>query len=207
MQSTEFKLKENVMKSLLHVARQSIQVHLKEGRTSQVSVGPDADGELSEPRASFVTLKTMKTSQLRGCIGSLQATEPLINNVVANAQKAAFSDVRFVPITEAELTGVLIEISVLSPLHPVQLTSLEHLVQQLQPGMDGLVLSDGQHQGTFLPEVWKQLPNPHDFVSQLWLKAGLAADHWSETVQCLKYSTLSFQDAPSSTAPTLSISA
>jgi len=62
----------------------------------------------------------------------------------------------------------------------------------LRPGQDGLILQDRNARGTFLPTVWKSLPEPEEFLDQLKLKAGLSADYWSETLEVWRYSTESF---------------
>ncbi|MCL4800735.1 MAG: AmmeMemoRadiSam system protein B [Burkholderiales bacterium] len=126
---------------------------------------------LHEQRATFVTLK--RAGELRGCIGSLQARRALGVDVASNARAAAFSDPRFAPLTAAELPDTEVEVSVLS--HPVRVLFSEHreLVAQLRPGMDGLILAADERRGTFLPQVWEQLPEPEAFLAHLKRKAGL----------------------------------
>jgi len=68
------------------------------------------------------------------------------------------------------------------------------LLRQVEPGIDGLVLEFGTHRGTFLPSVWKQLPDPVRFLGQLKRKAGLAADFWSPEMRFLRYSTESWSE-------------
>jgi AMMECR1 domain-containing protein len=63
------------------------------------------------------------------------------------------------------------------------------LLAQLQPGVDGLILSEGPSRGTFLPSVWAELPTPQLFLTQLKRKAGLAADYWSPEVRIWRYTT------------------
>ena len=53
------------------------------------------------------------------------------------------------------------------------------LLRQLRPGVDGLVIMDGNRRALFLPSVWEQLPDPKTFLSHLKHKAGMAPDHWS----------------------------
>lgn len=80
----------------------------------------------------------------------------------------------------------------LSEPQPLTFDSEEDLLRQIRPGVDGLILQDGRHRGTFLPSVWESLPTPGDFLTQLKLKAGLAPDHWSDNVQIARYVTESF---------------
>jgi len=64
------------------------------------------------------------------------------------------------------------------------------LIELLCPGVHGLVFVDGHARSTFLPAVWKSLPEPEQFLSELRLKAGLARDHWSASVEVFSYQVL-----------------
>jgi hypothetical protein len=145
---------------------------------------------LQTPGASFVTLKI--AGELRGCIGSLEARQPLVNDVAHNAYAAAFSDPRFPPLTEREFSQLEFHISVLSPAEPMTFSSEADLSRQIRPGTDGLVLEEGQHRGTFLPTVWESLPGTEQFLQQLKLKAGLPVDYWSDSIKVSRYTTESF---------------
>jgi hypothetical protein len=68
------------------------------------------------------------------------------------------------------------------------------LLAQIRPGIDGLILTEGQARGTFLPSVWESLAEPRDFLNHLKRKAGLPADHWSDRVRVERYTTESFGD-------------
>jgi AmmeMemoRadiSam system protein A len=174
---------------LLELARQSIHSGVEHG--CAISVDMNAyDEPLRQPGACFVTLHI--NAQLRGCIGSLQPYRPLVDDVAANAYAAAFSDPRFPPLSAAEEPALDIHISVLSPRQAMEFGSEADLVAQLRPGIDGLVLSDGMHRGTFLPSVWESLPDPQDFLNHLKMKAGLPMDHWSTHIQVERYTTESF---------------
>ncbi len=140
---------------------------------------------LKEPGASFVTLT--RNGQLRGCIGSLQAHRPLIEDVQANAQAAAFRDPRFEPVSRAELEDIRIEVSLLSTPEAMRFSSEADALRQLRPGVDGVILECGGARGTFLPQVWEQLPEPADFIAQLKRKAGLRGDFWSDEVRLSRY--------------------
>lgn len=142
---------------------------------------------LLEPGASFVTLHLDK--RLRGCIGSLQAYQPLIADVAINAFNAAFKDPRFLPMTEVEASKISLDISVLSKPQPMRFNSEADLLSQLQPGIDGLIISDHGHRGTFLPSVWEQLPDPSTFLNHLKAKAGFPTNYWSNTLTIQRYTT------------------
>jgi AmmeMemoRadiSam system protein A len=127
---------------------------------------------------TFVTLKI--DNQLRGCIGSLSATGPMIAGVRDNALSAAFNDPRFSPLEKTELDAVQIEVSVLSEPVPLAYTDADELLARLRPGIDGVIIKKGSANATFLPQVWKQLPQPESFLSHLCVKAGLPAEQWRE---------------------------
>ena len=177
--------------TLLDIARHSIRAGLQGNGALQVDLTLQSTC-LTKPSASFVTL-TINNS-LRGCMGSLQATEALAQSVANTAYNAAFNDPRFPSLSEAEWQQTNLEISVLSEMQPFYVDSREDLFRQLQTGVDGLMLEDGQHRSTFLPKVWECLPKPELFLDQLLLKAGLPADYWSDSIRFKRYQTLSFHD-------------
>ncbi|MGH8548729.1 MAG: AmmeMemoRadiSam system protein A [Methylococcales bacterium] len=142
---------------------------------------------LTVPRATFVTL--LKNGDLRGCIGSVRATRPLVIDVARNAYAAALSDPRFDKVSAGELSALHIHISILSEPEAMSFTSESDLVNQLRPGIDGLVIEDEGRRGTFLPSVWESIPDPRTFLNQLKRKAGLAENHWSEQVKVSRYAT------------------
>lgn len=142
---------------------------------------------LAERRASFVTLKI--DAHLRGCIGTLQAIRPLIEDVEANAFAAAYRDPRFPPVAAEELAALRISIAVLSAPEPLTCDSEQELIIQLCPGIDGLIFEENNRRGTFLPAVWENLPQPRDFVRQLKRKAGLPPDYWSQNLKVYRYHT------------------
>jgi hypothetical protein len=176
---------------LLALARESIEHGLREGRPIPVDLS-GYPPVLAERRAAFVTLHDR--GALRGCIGHLQAIQPLVLDVAENAFAAAFRDPRFPPLTEPELADLAIEISVLSPPEPLTFGSEEELLQMIEPGRDGLILEAGNARGTFLPTVWESLPQPRDFLRHLKQKAGLRPDYWSDDIRISRYRTESFSE-------------
>lgn len=138
---------------------------------------------LGELGASFVTLTI--DGQLRGCIGSLLAYQPLGIDVQQNARRAAFQDRRFPPLTQGEFSQTTIEVSVLTAPERIEFTGLADAQRQLQPGIDGVTLQRDGHRATFLPQVWKQLPKPAAFLRALCEKAGLAG--WEDGVALERY--------------------
>ena len=174
---------------LLKLAADCIAFGLEHGKPQCLEPG-DYEPVLREQRATFVTLHEM--GQLRGCIGSLRALRPLVEDVCENAYAAAFRDPRFNPVDAAELDKLQISISILTPASEMSFTSEQDLIAQLRPGVDGLILRDGHRKGTFLPSVWEQLPQPTEFLQHLKLKAGLPMDYWSDSIQVSRYETESF---------------
>ncbi|TPQ25440.1 AmmeMemoRadiSam system protein A [Methylomonas koyamae] len=174
---------------LLALARHSISHGLETGRPSSVDPAQYA-GELSARRATFVTLE--RAGQLRGCIGMLEARRPLAEDVAENAFAAAFRDPRFPPLRDSELAGLDLHISVLTPAEPLPVKSEADLLQQLRPGVDGLILEEGGRRATFLPAVWDDLPEPARFLNHLKQKAGLPAAYWSDSLRFFRYTTESF---------------
>lgn len=177
--------------TLLEIARASIINGLEEGRALRVR--PD---EYPEPlraiRASFVTLR--QAGDLRGCIGHLEAFQPLIKDVADNAWAAAFRDPRFVPLRHEEFDRLDIHISLLTPPEPMRFESEADLLGQIRPGRDGLILQDGIARGTFLPSVWESLPDVQSFWMHLKRKAGLPGRHWSNTLKVFRYEAESFPE-------------
>lgn len=174
---------------LLDLAEASIRHGLEQGRPLRPDKR-DYPAVADENGACFVTLHSR--GELRGCIGSLQAHQPLLEDVAHNAYAAAFSDPRFPPLHVSELAGLEIHLSLLSPATPIAFQSEEALLQQLRPGEDGLILEEGGRRGTFLPSVWEQLPTAELFLQHLKQKAGLPTDYWSDTLKVSRYTTESF---------------
>ena len=179
--------------TLLKLARQVVRQGAEGALKGEPTVTlQQANPALTAIRASFVTLNT--AGRLRGCIGSLQAHMPLMQDVARNAYKSAFHDPRFAKVTAAEIDGLETKISVLSTPAEIRFESERHLVGILRPGTDGIILADGARRGTFLPQVWESIPTPAEFLRKLKVKAGLSADHWSPTMKAWRYGTESFGD-------------
>jgi AmmeMemoRadiSam system protein A len=155
------------------------------------AAGPNAPW-LEADGAAFVTLTL--GGELRGCIGSLEAYQPLGDDVAQNAQSAAFRDPRFPPLSAAEFGRVRIEVSVLSAPEPLAFTSEADALGQLRPGIDGVILVASGRRATFLPQVWEQLPEPATFVAHLKRKAGLPAGYWGDDVQVWRYGVTAFEE-------------
>jgi len=170
---------------LLRLAREAIREGLRQPAALPALDLEELPRRLQEDGATFVTLTL--AGNLRGCIGSLVARQPLAVDVRHNALAAAFNDPRFMPLTAAEFPRIKVEVSVLSPSQPLAYDGPDDLLRKLRPGVDGVVLERGWHRATFLPQVWEQLPDPEEFLAHLCYKAGLSPDAWRSST--LKIST------------------
>lgn len=159
---------------LLRVVRQAIAEELNGKKSVDIDSLYGIYPELKELGASFVTLNINK--RLRGCIGSLVAHRPLLEDLVLNAKSAAFKDPRFNPLTIEEFANVDVEISVLTPATKLMYKGLNDLREKINVGVDGVILKYGDSQATFLPQVWEQLTTFDQFFSSLCNKAGLSPD-------------------------------
>jgi AmmeMemoRadiSam system protein A len=189
MPSTEYSISER--QQLLGIARASMSHGVNCGSPLPVDLEGIPEG-LARMRASFVTLYLH--GALRGCTGSLEATQPLAVEVAQTACASALSDPRFFPVSIHEVDQVRLEVSVLSPLTPIAAASESALLEALEPGTDGLVLALGNQRATFLPAVWEQLPEPARFIQALKQKAGLPEGFWSSEITAFRYHTETFTE-------------
>jgi len=157
---------------LVEIARKTIEAKLS---NQPFELDEKTKQKYSEIKASFVTLTIF--NQLRGCIGSLQATRALWKDVQENAIHAAFHDPRFPPIDEGEITNLNIEVSVLSTPEQLVYANEKDLLKKINKKM-GLILKSGYKSATFLPQVWEELPDKIEFLENLSMKAGLDKDAW-----------------------------
>jgi len=164
-----FSLTEEERKSLLLSAREAIESSL-EHRDAK---WPDIPSTLIIPRGAFVTLTS--GAHLRGCIGRLTPSGPLMDTVRSMAKAAAFEDPRFSPINCEEWSLISIEISVLGPME--RLASVEEIVI----GQHGLYIVQGFRAGVLLPQVAKEWGWDRDeFLVQVCRKAGLHSEAWHD---------------------------
>jgi AmmeMemoRadiSam system protein A len=173
--------------AVLTLARSAITERLGLGKLDTVN-----HASLEQPSATFVTLK--QGSQLRGCVGSLQRTRALRDDVRLNALAAAFRDPRFAPLDAHELPQISLEVSLLSAEERIEATSEDELIARLRPGIDGLMVEYGCHRATLLPQVWQRLDDPRLFLAALKLKAGLSEDFWSAGMIVSRYEAITWKE-------------
>jgi uncharacterized protein len=160
-------------------------------------MGEPVDGRPPTSRAlrafgsSFVTLERAGT--LRGCIGTLEAVRPLYRDVARNAGRAMV-DPRLEPVTPDEWPQLEVSVSVLSRSEPLAARGLTELCALLRPHVDGLILTVGSQQATFLPTVWERLPDPADFIAALLDKGGWAHDRLPIGALAHRYTASEFHD-------------
>lgn len=178
---------------LLKLARRAIEYYLD--HKSQLTI-PDSDLPSKEfliKQPCFVTLT--KDGQLRGCVGHLEPIQPLYKDVIENAIAAAFFDSRFWPMGKEELTQIKIEISILSLPKKLSFKNLNDLIKSLSETKPGVIIQRGINKATFLPQVWDELAEPEEFLSDLCLKAGLDSKDWqSKKIVISSYSVEAFKE-------------
>jgi AmmeMemoRadiSam system protein A len=171
-------------RALLETARRSLELSVKLGAAPPFPASSHLP-EITVWRSSFVTL--MIGDRLRGCCGRLEAERPLVEDVWNNAYAAGFSDPRFHPLAAGELQALAIEISVLTPLEPLDVHSTDELLAALTPGRHGLVLASAGERVTFIPHVWESLPDAASFVRELRRKAGWPDAGWEADLLVWRY--------------------
>ncbi len=184
---------------LLTIAR----AHLEETLRQQLAKDNDdcwrTEPWLFEDGAVFITLRTHGSAEihgdLRGCVGSLVANRPLIDDIRDNTIAAAKRDPRFPPLEVDELELVDLEVTLLSKLEPMTVANEAEALAQLRPGHDGIVLKHGKRRATFLPQVWDSLPTPEGFLGELKRKAGLSPDFWRHDIQLERYGARKWREA------------
>jgi AmmeMemoRadiSam system protein A len=178
--------------TLLRLAREAMEgaVHGKKLPILDPTILTDS---LKEDGASFVTLTI--DEELRGCIGALEAYQPLVEDVRQHAIAAALEDPRFPPVSQNELSRIRLEVSRLTAPHPLEYSSSDELLKKLRPHVDGVILKDAYRRATFLPQVWEKIPDPVEFLEQLCYKMGASPNAWKKsTLQVLIYQVEEFKE-------------
>ena len=192
---------------LLALARRTLERELRSRPSSAGSSLLPADPPegwqpwLVETGAVFVSL--LLGGELRGCIGTVEPFRRLVDDVRSNAYQAGFADPRFGPLTVGELEPVRIEVSLLGPLEPMTAHSFETAAEELRPGLDGVLLEAGRSRAVLLPQVWRSLPSPADYLAALERKAGLhgLSERHREPLQFFRYQVESWEEGSHHLAP------
>ncbi|CDB54105.1 MAG: AmmeMemoRadiSam system protein B [Alphaproteobacteria bacterium] len=178
-------------RDLYQIARRALSEAAEHGRRFEPSRG-DWPDKLFDKGAAFVTLTV--NGSLRGCIGTVVPYQAVALDVAANAYEAAMEDSRFQPVKPEELPGIDIEISLLTDYEEIDFADEKELLTKIRPGVDGLIIRDGDRQGLFLPSVWEQLPGRQDFLNNLKLKAGMSPTYWSDNIKVYRFRTLEIKE-------------
>ena len=170
---------------LLNLARSVIRSALS---GTQIVVHVPADTTLHQPAGAFVSLHEMQTHRLRGCVGRLDATQPMYQ-AVAQAAQSVLGDPRFTAdrVRLDQLPNLLIEISLLGPLREAESTSDFDLLG------DGIYVTIGDRSGCFLPQVARETGwSKEQLLDRLCMeKLGLPARSWTlPGAKLQKFSTM-----------------
>lgn len=201
--STDPTLSADDARALLDIADQSIIDGL-EGRPAERPTPSELPAGLQVALGTFVTL--LVRGSLNGCVGTIDAVDPLGVAVHRLSRAAAFADPRLPPLVRADLDHLAIEVSVLSPLSTIDCGSRDDLRDALTAGVDGLVIGAGGREGVFLPSVWDQLPDPDSFLDHLYRKAGIRPRSWPRGMQARRFTVEKYRrsspvEGLASTAP------
>ena len=167
-------LHDQVKLLLLSIARKNIISAINGQNLSDILKDERLPEVIYEKGAVFVTLT--ENGLLRGCVGSLEAHQSLLDDVLDNSYNAAFNDSRFAKIVKGEMKDVKIEISLLSNRQEIDYYTFADIKKKIKPKVHGVYLSYADHSATFLPQVWDELVSHETFFVQLAQKAGLAPD-------------------------------
>lgn len=173
-------------KYVLETARNSIISAINEEEFIPEKIPP----VLTQYGASFVTLKI--NGQLRGCIGSIFPTKPLILDIIDNAKNAAFQDPRFEPLSIDELGDIDVSVSILSAIEKIDFKDERDLLSKIYPY--GIIIAERNKRAVYLPVVWEQLPDREIFLNSLKEKAGLPPRYFSKTFEAFKFTALSINE-------------
>lgn len=179
-------LSEEARIALLDLARRSVsEVVFFNRPVTEVPL----TGIFAEKRGVFVTLHVR--GRLRGCIGIVEAYEPLGTAIAHCAAGAALHDPRFPPLRAEELAELQIEISLLSPPEPLR-------AENIEIGKHGLLISHGTSRGLLLPQVaLEHRLSCEQFLQETCRKAGLPTDAWKNPeIQLFGFFCEVFSDAP-----------
>jgi len=160
-------LSEADRKAILELARQAVVEAVCHGRLlAEIPMT-----ELFEQQCGvFVTLHVAK--RLRGCIGVIEAREPLGKAIVHCATSAALEDPRFNPMRSEEIEDMDVEVSLLSPLQRIR-------PEEIEIGKHGLLVEQGFQRGLLLPQVATEYGLDRDqFLRETCHKAGLPGEAW-----------------------------
>lgn len=164
----------NYQKEALQFAKRSI---LEKFWKDDLSWCIPLNTELYDFKSCFVTLKTW-WSNLRWCIWTIKPSRELYVDIISNAKSAAFNDSRFAVLTYEELDDLFVVITILSPITKMTFGTLDKLLIYMWENHPWLVIELWDKYATFLPSVWKELPNSDYFLQHLLQKAWISFEEF-----------------------------
>ncbi len=176
--ATEGRLSEVDGALLVQIARRGLEDYVRYQEVYQPDP-TELPPALQEPGASFITLTAF--GELRGCIGVTSSYRPLAIDVAQNAISAATRDPRFPPVRSAELPVMRLSVTVLTPARQLEYTDYDSLLNKLRPQIDGVTLEWRQQRAVLLPQVWRRIPQPEQFLFNLCLKGHIPTDELLRT--------------------------
>jgi hypothetical protein len=177
---------------LLEIARQALEDAVNQRPLQKLDLSQMSE-TLQGLGASFVTLT--RGENLRGCIGTLEAYQPLALDVQEHAVAAAIEDYRFPQVSPEELGSIKIAVSRITPPRALEYQDSNELVELLHPGIDGVIIQDGRQRATFLPQVWDKISKPESFLNQLCMKMGVESNTWRKKhLEVLTYQVEEFHE-------------
>ena len=182
--------------SLIKLARNAVKEYLK--TRSTIKVPADVSQKLLERCGVFVTISKLSQGEkrLRGCIGYPYPVSPLADAVIDSAINAATQDPRFKPLSQSELSGVIFEVSILTPPELIETSKPQEYLSKFKVGKHGLIVEKGWTKGLLLPQVpveWNWCEE--EFLCQCCMKAGLPPDSWLEKdTKIYKFKAIIFEE-------------
>jgi AmmeMemoRadiSam system protein A len=168
---------------LLDHARQVLNLMIKSGKKLEED---STDTNYLESAGVFISLH--KGNELRGCTGYIEPVSSIWDAITENTITAAINDIRFSEVAVEELEDITIEISILTP-------SRECTIEEIEIGQNGVILQQGSHKATYLPQVWKDLNNKEQFFAKLCQKAGLDSSCWTDSkTKFYRYDAIVFSE-------------
>ena len=148
---------------LVALAREAVEDYIRYSRMKRIPV--PLPPELEMRAGTFVCLKMH--GQLRGCIGTIEPTQPNIAmEIIQNAVSAAIRDPRFEPVGVDELENIEFSVDVLSP------PELVNGLHELDPKRYGVIVESGFNRGLLLPDL-DGVDTVEDQVAIAMRKAGI----------------------------------
>lgn len=168
----EYQRKRREESPFIALARASIENWVKSGKGMSFDDWKETISDktwtnyVEENRAgAFVSIH--KNDQLRGCIGTIEATqENMAQEIIRNAIQASSSDSRFNPIEQSELIALDIKVDILDEIEPIE------GMKQLDIKKYGVIVESGYKRGLLLPNL-EGVNSVEEQVSISMRKAGI----------------------------------